>query len=92
MEKNRTLYTPGLFVFRRKIRKVKIVRLLVDGELQEFKVQDGMAELIKAMDLKEIGSKKIRKEREVKMRDIPREEWDKIALQRYWEEENKEDA
>ena len=71
---------------------MKVIKLLINGELQEFKVQDGLAELIKAMDLKEIGSKKVRKEREVRMRDIPREQWDKIALQRYWEEENKEDA
>ena len=71
---------------------MKVIKLLVNGELQEFKVQDGLAELIKAMSITEIGSKKIRKEREVNMRDIPREQWDKIALQRYWEEENKEDA
>ena len=67
---------------------MKVIKLLVNGELQEFKVQDGLAELIKAMDLKEIGSKKVRKEREVRMRDIPREKWDQIALQSYWEKEN----
>lgn len=69
---------------------MKVIKLLVNGELQEFLVQDGLAELIKAMDLKEIGANKIRKAREVKMRDIPKDQWDKIALQSYWEDENKE--
>ena len=67
------------------------VKLLMAGNWHTFMLQDGLADLIEKLDLQEIATKKITKEREVCMRDIPKEQWDQIALQSYQHEEQRKD-
>ena len=69
---------------------MKEVRIKIDGEMRSFLVHDGLAELIKKLDIQEINQERRYRRPEIPLSALSRHKLNGMSLQRYQEDEAKE--